>query len=411
MAVTNDELALRAALEDVTLDQPDMPVDRAGAVRRRYVRRRQIQAVAAAAAVAVIAAGAVVVGGGLRGNGTTQPLNRDVPSWALPWADHRDGSVPQRVLTGAVSSWADKQREAAPLPAGQSIDMQPAVWFVGEAVQGTDQVLAVFEANGLHAGSLPLTKGPRLVVAQAAWNDVKYSTEKGSKAWTFIDVAAPPHDFGGFIGGYVPVPAGDDGIHNVMWLLTSPRARSVSWEAEMPGRHRLSGLTALEKGFGTMDTGQLMSRVRITALATGPEGQSVPAAGYLGVPGVSSSQVPTLAPAGPVTGVPQGPLTLGESSGQGSSTYVDGDARAPAGRATTVYARCYSAGGSRSILVSMDANTDRARAHGVRIPCDNRQHVVPGNPTRPSLYGGGHAVSVEADELVDWVVAVVIHSH
>src|SRR5947199_3067665 len=96
MAFTTEEQALRSALDEVTLGQPEAPVDRAGAVRRRHVRRRQLQSVAAMAAVAVVAAGAVVVGGGIGGANKTESLNRPVPSWSLPWDDHRDGSVPPK---------------------------------------------------------------------------------------------------------------------------------------------------------------------------------------------------------------------------------------------------------------------------------------------------------------------------
>src|SRR4051812_6377529 len=399
MAFTTEERALRTALDEVTLGQPEAPVDRAGAVRRRHVRRRQLQSVAAMAAVAVVAAGAVVVGGGIGGANKTESLNRPVPSWAVQWDDHRDGSVPQQVLTGAVNSWANTQRAQAPLPASQPIAMQPVVWYVGQRVPGTDQVLAVFEVSGLHAGALNLTKSPRLVVARAEWDLVRLTTEKGSLEWTFDDIAAPPRDYAGFIGSYLRIPAGDDGIHNVVWLLTSPSYRRAQTSV---------GVRDLRNGFVTFDAGQLDTRVEVSMQ---DEQGRYPAGGYVGMPGVPSSQVPALIPAPVVTGVPQGRLTLGESSEQGSSTYTDEDADAPAGRATTIYARCYSAGPSKSIRVSVDSDTDRALAHGVRIACDDRQHVVPGNPTR-SLYGtGGHSVSVRASALVAWTVAVVISDH
>jgi hypothetical protein len=401
--VRTDEAALRSALHEATLGQPDAPVDRSGAVRRRYVRRRQLQGVAAAVAVVVVAAGAVVVGGRLPGHRAAEPLNRDLPSWALRWADHRDGSVPQRVLSGAVTSWANTQRSQAPLPAGQPIAARPAVWYVGQRVPGTDQVLAVFEVAGLHAGALNLTNGPRLVVARAEWDLVRLTSEKGSMEWTFKDIAAPPRDYAGFVGSYLRIPAGDDGIHNVVWLLTSP---------SYPRAQTSLGVRDLHHGFVTFDAGQL--DIRVEASMQDEHGR-YPAGGYVGIPGVPSSQVPALIPAAVLTGVPQGRLTIGESSGQGSSTYVDDAARAPAGRATTVYARCYSAGASRTIRVSMDAQTDRAMAHGVRITCDNRQHVVPGNPTGSAFIGhgrgGGHSVSVRASALVAWTVAVVISAH
>jgi hypothetical protein len=403
MAPITDEQGLRSALHDATLGQPDAPLDRAGAVRRRHVRRRQLQSVAALAGVTVVAAGAVVVGGGIGGAHKTESLNRPVPSWASPWADHRDGSVPQQVLTGAVSRWTAQQLENTPLPPSQHVQMSPVVWYLGQRVPGTDQVLAVFEVTGLHAGALNLTNGTRLVVATAEWDLVRETDGKGSSAWTFVDTAAPPHDYPGFIGGYLPVPAGDDGIHNIVWLLTSP---------SYPRVHTSVGDEALRDGFVTFDAGVL--QIQVEASVQDAHGH-YPAGGNVGIPGAPSSQVPTLSPPAALTGVPQTRLTLGESSSQGSSTYVDDDAHAPAGRATTVYARCYSAGPSRTIRVSMDADTDRATAHGVRITCDDRQHVVPGNPTGRGFHGpgahGGHGVSVRADDLVSWVVAVVISDH
>jgi hypothetical protein len=427
MAFTTEEQALRSALDEVTLGQPEAPADRAGAVRRRHVRRRQLQSVAAMAAVAVVVAGAVVVGGWLPGHRAAEPLNRDLPSWALRWADHRDGSVPQRVLTGAVSSWVATQRRQAPLPASQPIAMKSAVWYVGQRVPGTDQVLAVFEVKGLHAGALNLTNGTRLVVATAPWDLVRLTDDKGSSAWTFVDTAAPPHDYPGFIGGYLrftpgayrgdatefmPPELAGNGYANVAWLLTSPTYRQVEFlgaGTNTLGTATSDGTLLLRHGLVNFYVGEMRDRLQVSLQNS--RGQAG-ASGYLGVPGVPKTAAPLLALPGPLTGVPQSRLTLGASASQGSSTYVDDDAHAPAGRATTVYARCYSAGTSRTIRVSMDVQTDRAMAHGVRIPCDNRQHVVPGNPTRRSLYGsGGHSVSVRADDLVSWMVAVVISDH
>lgn len=390
-----DELALREALADMTVGQPDLPVDRVAGVRRKHAHRRQLQAVAGACAVAVIAVAAVAVGGTFNGARRVEPLDRSVPSWALQWADHRDGSVPQAVLTNAVNSWASKQRADAPLPKSQPIQMSPAVWYVGEQVPGTDRVLAVFEASGLHAGALPLTTGPRLVVAQANWDDVKNVSATDDGAWTFTDIAAPTRGYPGFIGSYIPV-SDATGVHNVVWLLTSP---------SYPHAQFSTGGQTLKDGFVTFDAGQLQIREEVSVQAANGR---YPAGGYLGIPGVPSSQVPTLALAGELTGYPQSQLTLGESAGQGSSTYLDEDAKAPAGRATTVYARCYTAGDTRSIRVVVDGDVERGRVRGVRISCDGRQHVVPGNATAINAFDHGHSVSVRAPALIAWTVAVVI---
>ncbi|HET6818134.1 MAG TPA: hypothetical protein VFH66_12995 [Mycobacteriales bacterium] len=410
---TDDEPALRAALADLTVGQPDLPVDRVAGVRRRHARRRQLQAAAAAGAMAIAALGVIAVSGVFHGARSTQSLNRPVPSWALPWDDHRDGSVPQPILAGAVSHWVADQLAKAPLPPNQPITMRPVVWYLGTRIPGTDHVVAVFEATGLHAGALALTKGPRLVVAHAAWSDVTHSSVRGGYAWSYVDVAAPSPGYAGVIGGYAPAGNADGGFDNVAWLLTSPKARDASWTVETAGGRTLSGDVPLDHGYASVDVGQVMSRVRINALATGPEGQSVPFHGWLGVPGAPGREVPTLVSAGSLVGVPQGRLTLGESSSQGSSVYVDGDANAPAGRPTTVYARCYSADDARSIRVTVDGDITRIGRSGVRVVCDGQQHVLPGNPTGdPTARTGavGHSVGVRASNLTAWTVAVVIHA-
>ena len=393
MVRTDDELALREALMDVTTDQPVLPVDRVAGVRRKHARRRQLQGVAGACAVAVVAAGAVALGGTLHTGRTTQSLSRPVPSWAVQWDDHRDGSVPQQVLDSAVSSWVGKQLDDAPLPRTQPTQRQPVVWYVGNRIPGTDQVLAVFEVSGLHAGALPLTQGTRLVVAQAAWDDVKNASASGDRDWQFTDVAAPAHNYAGFIGSYIPVND-VNGVHNVVWLLTSPSYRRVQTSV---------GGKPLRDGFTTFDAGAL--QIRVEASFQDASGR-YPAGGYVGIPGAPASQVPTLANPEPLTQVPSGGVSLGEAAGQGSAVNSNLSANAPVGRPTKVYARCYTAGPQRFIRVAVDR---QAATHGVRIPCDLREHVVPGNVTGPSIDQDGHSFAVQASGLTAWRVAVVIN--
>ncbi|HET7311409.1 MAG TPA: hypothetical protein VFJ17_08800 [Mycobacteriales bacterium] len=413
MVQTQDEPALRAALTDLTVGQPDLPVDRVAGVRRKHAHRRQLQAAAGACAVAVIAVGAVALGGTFNGQRSAQSLNRPVPSWALRWDDHRDGSVPQAMLTAAVKHWVSDQRAKTPLPSSQPVSMPPVVWYLGERIPGTDQVVAVFEATGLHAGALPLTKGPRLVVAHGSWNDVMREGAKGGYAWSYVDVAAPPPGYTGVVGGYAPVGDGNGGFDNIIWLLTSPKARGASWTVQTAGDRTVSGDLPLDKGYGSVQVGPVASRVRITALATGPEGQSVPFDGFVGVPGAPGRQAPTLVYPDALVGVPATGTVFGESASQGSSTFFDESTHARPGRATTIYARCYSAGGSPFIRVVVDRDSAQ---HGVRIPCDDRQHVVPGNPTGPAIALGdgpqpsrGHEYVIQAGALTAWRVAIVVH--
>src|SRR3954470_15289829 len=86
MPVTNDEPALRAALHDATLGQPEAPVDRIGGVRRRHVRRRAVQGGVAVAAVVAVAAGVLTSVGGAGAPPPPQPLKQPPPkSWQLTW--------------------------------------------------------------------------------------------------------------------------------------------------------------------------------------------------------------------------------------------------------------------------------------------------------------------------------------
>jgi hypothetical protein len=392
MPLTSDEIALRSALQDVTVGQPELPVDRMAGVRRRHAHRRAMQSAGAALAAVVVVAGALVARTDLRG-GHVSPANRDVPSWALPWADHRDGSVPENVLAGAVKIWASKQRLDNSLPPSVPIAMPPAVWYVGQRIPGTDEVLAVFEASGLHAGALPLTNGNRLVVATKTRDD----------GWTFNDVAAPPRDYTGVVGGYSAVVADPQGeARNVVWLLTSPRYRNAVVDGSYgQGGSTTSGVdragsVALQRGFATFDAGYLRSELRITLQSV--SGETVQA-GPVGVPGSAGSHRPTLEKARALSHLPTSGQSFGEGWGQGSGLYADMDVHG-SGR-TTIYARCY--GGAR-IHVAIDR--EPSPRTGAVIPCDNRQHVVPGGPLVNGFVQGGHAYGVRASNVTAWTVAV-----
>jgi hypothetical protein len=396
---TDDELAVRAALADMTVGQPELPVGRVAGVRRKHARRRQLQAVAGACAVAIVAVGAVALGGTFHTSRSTEPLHRSVPSWALPWDDQRDGTVPPQALASLVTRWTGDQLEKAPLPRTQPVQMSPVVWYLGQRIPGTDQVVAVFEAADLHAGALPLTRGPRLVVAHGTLSDVQ--NVGNGDGWSYIDVAAPGHDFTGFLGGYVPVDDANGGFRNIVWLLTSPSYRHAQTSV---------GGYDLHDGYVTFDAGRL--RIRVEASIQDASGR-YPAGGYVGIPGAPSREVPTLANPEPLAGVPSTNGLLGEEASQGTSSFSDGSAHQPAGRPTTIYARCYAAGGSRFIRVAIDQD---GPGKGVRIPCDDRQHVVPGNPTGPRntpVEGergtAGHGYFVQASQLIAWRVAVVIN--
>jgi len=82
--------------DELTLGQPQAPPDRYSMIRRRARRQRLTRAAATLGVAAAVAAVAI-------GIATTSPSPvppaskaRHVPGWALPWPDHRNGSVRQR---------------------------------------------------------------------------------------------------------------------------------------------------------------------------------------------------------------------------------------------------------------------------------------------------------------------------
>ncbi len=112
-----------------------------------------LQAAGTLAAVAV--ATVVAVGIGSSAGGVAPDTGpRVVPAWALPWPDHRNGSVPQSVLDGAVRCLAtlrgpgrhDRQARHR---------MSKTIWYVGQKVANGEVVVVIFEAatnEGRQAG-------------------------------------------------------------------------------------------------------------------------------------------------------------------------------------------------------------------------------------------------------------------
>ena len=102
--MTDDDVAVRAALADLTHGQPQFPAGRFGSVKRRAAQHRRRQVVGGLAAV-VLAAALVAGLTQLPSVRHAPPQARKVPSWALNWPDHRNGSVPQQILDRAVIAW------------------------------------------------------------------------------------------------------------------------------------------------------------------------------------------------------------------------------------------------------------------------------------------------------------------
>ena len=97
MAPITDEQALRSALHEMSLGQPDAPVDRMRGIRRRHARRLAVQGGVALAAVVAAIAGLVTSVGGSIGS-HPQPLKQPDPkAWQLTWpvryGDNSDSSI------------------------------------------------------------------------------------------------------------------------------------------------------------------------------------------------------------------------------------------------------------------------------------------------------------------------------
>src|SRR3954447_5246009 len=104
MALSTDEQAMRGALQELAVGQPDAPVDRFAGVRRRHLRRRRMQSAVAAAAVVVVAAGVVIGTTAGSPSGTAKPAHRATPSWALPWKDNADPAL-SALRPAALAAW------------------------------------------------------------------------------------------------------------------------------------------------------------------------------------------------------------------------------------------------------------------------------------------------------------------
>lgn len=177
MPVTNDESALRAALHDATLGQPEAPVDRIGGVRRRHVRRRAVQGGVAVAAVMAAVAGVLTSVGGAGAPARPQPLKQPPPkSWQLTWplryGDSSDvavahGNAMQRMAIAYYESKLgpavrDKHVLYSGRPSGMSVE-----WVVFEGSAGspeTHQLLALASTDDGASWSSYTMQAPPLQV-------------------------------------------------------------------------------------------------------------------------------------------------------------------------------------------------------------------------------------------------------
>jgi hypothetical protein len=429
MSMTSEEQALRSALADAVGGQPAAPYDRIDGVRRRHARRRQRQltAMGVGAVVAVTGATLGVLGIGTRGGDNAQLAKRDVPSWALSWPDNRDRSIPQPVLDGAVEAWSHD----AGLDTATTATAQQVIWYRAAKVADGSDIVVMFEVVSEY--------GNQLVVGQANADQVidgqpGYDVENAETPWILAVVDAPKPSSSLVFGLNTPYSR-SQGTHvvsdNVAIVMADPRARSVEWHVTGADKQVRRAVSALSSGFAAIDTGEIRDRVRIDAVRDG-HGKVLAHDLGVGVPGNAESYRVQLAQVPEFPDVPDSPVSLGQASGQGNlQGESESDGPWPM-NGTTIYARCY---GGPSIVISIDSEKP---GHRVRIPCDDREHVVdgppvlahselasegtedsngnyvpippyPGPPNPPYPVTQNHAYMVAASDDTAWRVAVNVH--
>jgi hypothetical protein len=311
MMSADDELMLRAALDDLTSDQPPAPASRYTSIRRKAAGRRRHQRITAAAAV--LAAAAVVFGlVQLPRILRSPPAARPVPSWALRWPDHRDGSVPQPVLNWAVQTWWFRKLPYAwmltPHEASVFRPKLPAViWYVGQTVVGGNVVVVMFEAD--HRLVVGWADASRVLGgAFAQCTSLSRPPEPcPGDPWTLTSVPAPRPGTAGLTVGlnvHRPYNAARPYIAaheyfgrradpaNWIVLLDSPGVRRVTWRTATAAGP-VVGAAAASSGLAVADTGHIRAPVQLTGLLTSA-GNTLAEPEYVGIPG-NGAGIPQLA--------------------------------------------------------------------------------------------------------------------
>ncbi|MGN6678450.1 MAG: hypothetical protein ACTHKL_11860, partial [Streptosporangiaceae bacterium] len=228
MDVVPDEVAVRSLFDELTAGQPDAPPDRQRQVWRRIRRQRMARVVGALAAIA--AATVVAVGIGTSATSFAPASGRRlVPAWALPWLDHRNGSVPQSVVDGAVRAWRDDAAiDGTPLKATSKAEV---IWYVGQKVANGTVVVVIFETES--------KAGRRLIAGWAPTSELMHGRRIGtaeSSPWVLYQVEAPKPGRVQFIGVNVhgPQMQGTSNPDNWIVVLAAPGVQDIGWTAPGP---------------------------------------------------------------------------------------------------------------------------------------------------------------------------------
>lgn len=367
--MNTDELALRQMLHDLTAGQPPSPPGRYQAIRRRSVRQRRVQAATRSvvvAAVGIVAVVAAVLPASIGGHRATS--SRTLPAWALAWPDHRDGSVPQRVLDGAVNAWRHLH--------GIETDTVPPViskviWYVGQTAGNGQDVIVTFEVS--------TSAGKFLVAGYATAASVLPGPSSNSSPWVLYSAPPPRRRADLVIGLNLAIFAGrGNQPDNWIMVLTAPDVRTVDWTAPIGAPRTSQGSSSAEASVGAAttdhglviaDVGHVSGRVQVSGLFVGHR-DILKAPVNVGVPGsvVSSGSQPSdipelVAPA--AVAPPSGFSAVVSLAHQGSMDVLLRNqiiSRRPA-----VVIRCY---GPQPVRVYLDS-----RLLGV-IACDSNQHQL-----------------------------------
>jgi hypothetical protein len=401
MTRVTDEQLMRAALAHLTDDQPPMPPGRFQSVRRRVVRHRKRQlAGAAVLAVAAVVVSAAQVPGILH----PSPSARQVPGWALPWPDYRNGSVPQSVLNNAVLAWHEQAvGQTAPAPLSpreiaRQVRAYHVIWYVGQKVGHGHSVAVIFEATS------PAT-GPQLVVGWADASGVlggEAAWQANSSPWILTTMTAPgrPASFGPDISEYLSLPSAS-GVGADTWILVLPKPGAVFGNMSTNST-ATSTVTEVKSspGFVATDIGQIQSDVVLGF--GGARTQYVP----VGIGG--NAAVAPLAPP-PALQPPASFQMISSWDGQASSPGENDLSVTAAGGPYAVLASCYNA---LPIGVGAGPPTPggngplRIMINGHRVgsmPCDSQQHEL-GIP-RSMLRPHGIMITASSSSLTSWQIS------
>jgi hypothetical protein len=358
MGAELDEQRLRKVLDAMTADQPAAPPDRGSSIRRRATRYRWNRAAGFVALLAAVAASATGIG--LEASSSPAASgSRQVPSWALPWPDHRNGSVPQRVLNQAVIAWLHLASSPGTMSA---IPSSSVIWYLGQTVANGQVVVVAFEADG--------PDGPQLVAGSATASHVMRGqpgwSADGSSPWALYFVRAPsPRRPTLAIGLNLGVVSASNLLDNLIVELTAPSMHSLV--IQVPGVTRQSVSVAGTTGLLVRDVGQVTGRVLVGPQPGQPTSQiRLDNMSFVGLPGSPASEVPRLASPPALAGSYIRPSEVFEqgSLGFGFRGYLH---PLPVGRA--IVARCY---GPAALRIAIN---DEHHQVGV-VPCDDAQHEL-----------------------------------